>query len=394
MLGERTDRRRRMQAPRDPSSIPLAPAGAPLAVAVQAAHLLGDARGIGRYVRALLPRLLALRPGLRLTLYAKDRRDAGALERSVASDPALAGRVDTGEVRAMARARADVFWYPWNFAGPVPAEGAVVVTMHDVAPVVLRDVRVGALWQKFLWRRRYAVNARRATVILTNSGFTAGEVERVLGFPRERIRVTLLAADDLPVPPAGDADAALARLGVTTPFLLAVGAAGRRKNLGVLCRAMERVVTADPGVRLVLAGVRDPAAAGVPDVPWIRTPGFVSDADLAALYRTAAALVQPSTYEGFGLPVLEAMRLGAPVICARASSLPEVAGDAAAWFDPADDEGLAAAIARVLSDDGLRAAMSAAGIRRAAEFSWDDTARRTLEGFDEAVRFGGAAGRP
>jgi alpha-1,3-rhamnosyl/mannosyltransferase len=120
----------------------------------------------------------------------------------------------------------------------------------------------------------------------------------------------------------------------------------------------------------------------------------VSDGDLAALYRAATALVQPSTYEGFGLPVLEAMRLGAPVICARAASLPEVAGDAAAWFDPADGAGLAAAITRVLSDDGLRAAMRDAGTRRAAEFSWNETARRTLEAFDEAVRFDRAPGRP
>jgi alpha-1,3-rhamnosyl/mannosyltransferase len=264
--------------------------------------------------------------------------------------------------------------------------------MHDVAPAALPDPRVSALWQKLLWRRRYAVTARRATVIIANSSFTADEVQRVLGFPRDRIRVTPLAADDLPVPPAGGDRAALARLGVRTPFVLAVGAADRRKNHAVLYRAMERVVAANPRASLVLAGPRDAAAARLPDAPWIRTPGFLSDTDLAVLYRAAAALVQPSTYEGFGLPVLEGMRLGAPVICARASSLPEVAGDAAAWFDPADDVALAAAITRVTSDDGLRARMSTAGVRHAARFSWDETARGTLHAFDEALRLCRAAG--
>lgn len=361
-------------------------------MAIQATHLLRDVRGIGRYVRALLPRLVVQRSGLRLALYAK-RHDVEALARSVGSSPAFRGRLDVRDVRGMNRASADVFWYPWNFAGPVPPRGAAVVTIHDVAPAALPDPRWSSVWQKLLWRRRYAVTARRATVVIANSSFTADEVQRVLGFPRERIRVTPLAADDLPVPPAGDDRAALARLGVKPPFVLAVGAADRRKNHAVLHRAMEQVVAANPRASLVLAGPCDAAAARLPDAPWIRTPGLLSDSDLSVLYRAAAALVQPSTYEGFGLPVLEGMRLGAPVICARTSSLPEVAGDAAAWFDPADGAALAAAIARVMSDEGLRTAMSAAGVRRAARFTWDETARGTLRAFDEALRLYRAAGR-
>jgi len=96
--------------------------------------------------------------------------------------------------------------------------------------------------------------------------------------------------------------------------------------------------------------------------------------------------VMPSTYEGFGLPVLEAMRLGTPVICARASSLPEVAGDAAAWVEPNDEAALAATISRVLVDELLRSRMRAAGISQAARFTWDETARRTLHAFDDARR--------
>lgn len=357
-----------------------------MVVAVEATRLLRDSRGIGRYVRALLPRLVALRPDLRLALFAGSRRDVEELTAAVASDPALCGHAGVLHVGELHRSSADVFWYPWNVARPVPARGAVVVTMHDVAPVVLPDPRWSRWWKNVRWRRRYAVTARRATVIIADSAFTASEVRRLLGFPRDRIRIAPLAADDFPVPPvAGDRET-LARLGVRTPFVLAVGAADRRKNHALLYRAMKRVIDVNPLATFVLAGPRRNREVRLPSVPWMRTLGFVSDCDLAVLYRTAAALVMPSTYEGFGLPVLEAMRLGGPVLCARASSLPEVAGDAAAWFDPHDEADLAAAITRVMSDDGLRARLRAAGLRRAARFTWDETASATLHAFDEALQ--------
>lgn len=164
----------------------------------------------------------------------------------------------------------------------------------------------------------------------------------------------------------------------------------RRKNLALLYGAMRRVVGSNLPVSLVLAGPRRGCDPPAPSAPWVRALGFVSDSDLGVLYRRATALVMPSTYEGFGLPVLEAMRLGGPVICARASSLPEVAGDAAAWFDPHDEEDLAATITRVLSDDGMRSRMRAAGLRRAVLFSWDETARATLEAFEDALGLSGA----
>jgi glycosyltransferase involved in cell wall biosynthesis len=367
--------------------------GAPMLVAVEATRLAREVRGIGRYVRALLPRLVALRPGLRLALFVKKQRDVDALTPVFAGIPALRDHVTIHPVRDMLKSGADVFWYPWNVASPTPARGPVVVTMHDIVPIAHPDPRLRG-WQKNLrWRRRYASTAKRATLIVADSQFTADEVHRMLGVPYERMRVVLLAADDFTAPPvAGDA-AALQRLGVAQPFVLAVGAADRRKNLELLERAMPHVIAARPETTLVLAGPRRDPQTPIPDAPWRQTLGFVSEEELAALYRGASTLVMPSTYEGFGLPVLEAMHLGTPVICARASSLPEVAGDAAALIDPDDDVALASIILRVMSDDRLNASMRKASAAQAARFSWDETARQTIGAFEEAIELAGVRPR-
>jgi len=368
----------------------------PFVLAVEATRLAHDDRGIGRYVRAMLPRLLAWRPGLRLVLFARPRDVAGLAAR-YAADPATRGRVEVRSVRALRAARADLFWYPWNTARRAPPRGVVVATVHDIVPVALPDPRLRRWRRNRGWRRRYAATIERATLLVVPSVFTGDELRRVFGVPRERLRVVLLAADagEVATPSADVLDAtdanagavaALARLGVHRPFVLAVGAAEGRKNLAVLDRAMPHVVAAVPGATLVLAGPRRPGAP--PDPPWKRTLGYVSDADLAVLYQAAGCLALPSTYEGFGLPLLEAMRAGTPVVCARRASLPEVGGDAALWIEPDDVPGIADALTRVLTDEALRAAMRAAGRTQAARFTWDETARLTLAAFDDAVALG------
>jgi alpha-1,3-rhamnosyl/mannosyltransferase len=353
---------------------------------VEASRLPREVRGIGRYVRALLPRLMALRPELRLTLYTRGR-DAARVRESLRAMGLADERVDVRPIRELGRTGADVVWYPWNVALPSPPRRAVVVTIHDIAPVVHPDPRRRRAWKNWKWRRRYARTVRESTLLLCVSRFTRDEVHRVFGVPLERMRAVQLAADDgVGTPDAAQHDAAtLERLGVRAPFVLAVGAAERRKNLGLLERAMPQAVARVPELTLALAGPRNKRLVGADLAPWKRTLGFVTAAELATLYRSAACLVIPSRYEGFGLPVLEAMRLGTPVICTRASSLPEVGGDAAAYVDPDDDAGLADAIVRVTSDAGLRAGMAAAGISWAARFTWDATARGTLAAFDDAV---------
>lgn len=372
---------------------PIAPAVGPgltdvtTTVAVEATRLLKDDRGIGRYVRALLPRLLALRPALRLALFARPG-DVARLTDEVAGCHEMRGRVVVHAVGAMRRARADVFWYPWNVARPTPSTGVVVATVHDIAPVALAESGWRHWHRNRRWRRLYAATAARGTLLVADSAFTAAELRREFGVPRSRLRVVPLAADESRAAEPDAERALLARLGVRRPFVLAVGAAERRKNLAALDRAMARVVEHVPEATLVLAGPRPRNGDAAPQPSWKRTVGYVRDADLVGLYRAATCVVVPSTYEGFGLPVLEAMRLGAPVIAARRASLPEVGGDAAAWVEPDDDAALATAIRRLLVDEGARAAMREAGLARAALFTWDGTARRTLAAFDEARALG------
>ena len=207
----------------------------------------------------------------------------------------------------------------------------------------------------------------------------------MLGVPHERMRVVLLAADDFRTPAIENDAATLARLGVKKPFILAVGAADRRKNLVLLERAMPRVVQSIPDATLVLAGPRRDANGTSITSPWSHTLGFVSDDELGVLYRNAELLVQPSTYEGFGLPVLEAMQLGTPVISTRASSLPEVGGDAALWIDSHDYATLADNIIRVMTDETLNRQMRASSVAQSARFTWASTARQTIAVFEEAV---------
>jgi glycosyltransferase involved in cell wall biosynthesis len=355
-----------------------------MVLAVEATRLAREVRGIGRYVRALLPRLLAQRPELRIVLFVR-RRDIGSVVHAAGLE-AMADRVDVRPIGEMRKTRADAYWYPWNVVSRPPKEGAVVATVHDVAPLALPDPRITRWRKNWRWRRLYRATAKRATLLIVDSSFTAAEVHRVLQVPRDRMHVVLLAADEAPPLPAPLDSDALARLGIRRPFVLTVGANDQRKNLALVERAMPRVLASRPDVNLVLAGPRSRTSESDREKkPWRHAVGFVSDDVLTELYRSADCLVMPSKYEGFGLPVLEAMQLGTPVVCARSSSLPEVGGDAVMWVDPDDDQALAASITRLMDDDTHRARLRSLGLARAAQFTWDETARRTLAAFDEAI---------
>jgi glycosyltransferase involved in cell wall biosynthesis len=227
---------------------------------------------------------------------------------------------------------------------------------------------------------------RRATRIIAVSEQTRRDVMAAYGISAEKITVIHEAADlrFRPQPPEAIASAR-ARYGLPERYLLFVGTIEPRKNLARLLAAFERVRSAGLTDALVIVGKRgwlyDDFFAALEVSPAreaVLFPGYVRDADLAAVCAGAQVLVLPSEYEGFGLPVLEAMACGTPVVCSNASSLPEVAGDAALLFAPMDVDAITATLERVLTDADLRADLRARGLSQAAHFSWQRAAQETL----------------
>lgn len=286
--------------------------------------------------------------------------------------------------------RLDVLHYPY-FAAPLLSPAPVVVTVHDVIPLLLPEYRGSAFVR--LYMALAAAATRRARWIICDSFCSFHDAQQLLGVAAERARVIYLApGPGLGPAPAGEVEAARRRFGLGERFFFYVGGLDVRKNLGVLLEAFAVVVQAHPEAQLALAGSAPGTSSLFPD--WrglaqrlglaerVRFLGAVSEEDKNLLYSAALAFVFPSLYEGFGLPPLEAMACGTPVACAQASSLPEVVGDAA-WLLPARDaDAWGQALLRLWEDEALRAELRASGLERAHHFSWEKTARETAEVYE------------
>jgi len=259
------------------------------------------------------------------------------------------------------RPRLAHFQYALPPALPCPA----VVTIHDLS-FEQGDSMMGRL-DRLTFRTMVPRAARRAARVLAVSERTRRDLIELYGIPPERIVVTPNGVDPVFTQGAGSTDG--------SSYILFVGAVQRRKN--PLAAA---VAAAELGLPLVVAGPRkEPELARELERRGARLLGYVEKPELAELYRGAACLVLPSRFEGFGLPVLEAMASGTPVVAAPEPALREVAGDAAVYAEP---EGLADGIRRALCE---RERLVAAGLERAAEFSWERTARRTAEVYREVL---------
>jgi glycosyltransferase involved in cell wall biosynthesis len=277
---------------------------------------------------------------------------------------------------------------------PAGRRAALVVTVHDLA--FLRHPRLFPRPWRLVYRLGLRAAARRADAIITPSANTAEDVVAHAGVDRSRVHVVPLAVS-LPSEQSADVDEVLERLGVWRPYVLFVGTIEPRKNVLTLVRAYRAAAASGIPHALVLAG---PTGWDVDDVGReidgggpgrIERIGALSDRDLDAVYRGAAMFVYPSLYEGFGLPVVEAMARGVPTIASNTSSLPEVVGDAAITVDPRSVGELTAAILRLANDAFLSSSLAEAGRRRADGFSWEETARRTVEVYERAASARGHA---
>jgi glycosyltransferase involved in cell wall biosynthesis len=328
---------------------------APLVAIDARAAVRPELGGVERWARELSARLPALRPGR----YAAVRPPRALAHRAghaweQAALPARAKRLGAGALLC-----------PANLA-PLAFDRNVVV-IHDAAP--LRHPgwysRAYAAWQ----RRLLPAIARRALHVITVSEFSRSELRELLGL--ERVSVVAGGVDPAFSP---DADAARARaaIGLPRPYVLCVAAHTARKNLAALVPAA-RALAAD-GIDVAVAGGHRPQFAAERGLDGLRLLGHVPDELLPGLYVGAEAFALPSLYEGFGLPVLEAMAAGTPVVAAATTALPGTCGDAALLVPP-DGEAFRAALASLLRDAGERERLRAAGLRRAAGFTWDETAR-------------------
>jgi alpha-1,3-rhamnosyl/mannosyltransferase len=273
---------------------------------------------------------------------------------------------------------------------PLPANCPLVVTLHDLTPLVAPGA-MPSLIKRAVYRRYNARAARVADRLIVPSQATAATVGRLFPGARRKLVLTAEAADDFSSGSAGPLSPRLAAL-TSTPYLLAMGNTKAHKDVPTLLRAFARLGSAGANVGLLLVGAEVPGyaeavLAGAPAGVRGRVAftGHVSDAELRALYAGARAFVCPSRHEGFGLPPLEAMALGAPVVCVAAASLPEVVGDAAVLVPAGNAEALAASLRSVLGDEVLRQRLRQAGRERAAQFTWQRTAAATVAVYDEAL---------
>jgi glycosyltransferase involved in cell wall biosynthesis len=287
---------------------------------------------------------------------------------------------------------ADVAHVPY-WGSPFRPSVPTVVTVHDLIPLLLPAYRAGVMVR--LYTRLVMASAQRAAIVLTDSLASKRDIERHLRLPPERVRCIYLAVGEHCNPqPMPDDEAIRKGYGLPHRYVLYLAGHDVRKNVASLVEAFAIVGQADDDVVLAIGGELpeagappffDPrplvAALGIEDD--VRFIGWVEETHKPALYRGAACAVFPSRYEGFGLPVLEALACGTPLIASDTSSLPELMGNAGFALDPDDVQGLAGSILACLVDDRMATELRRRGPEQAARFSWTQTARMTLAVYEE-----------
>ena len=351
------------------------------------------AGGVRRYVSELYTAITEQHPDVDVVAIGA-ARDA-AIPARVSRREAMAFPTNLGWMAAsiplaVRGAALDVYHAP-AYTAPLWGVHPQVLTIHDVS--YARRPEWNAHRNDPVRRLFYRASALVADRIVTDSAFSRAEITAAYGIPESRIDVVPLAAGRSFTPGASDPAARAA--GVRPPYALHVGDLHVRRNVCTALAAVLRARRAHPqtaGLSLVCAGVDrgtgDALVAQARDAgdgEALTVLGPVSEPALINLYRGAALLVYPSRYEGFGLPILEAMQCGIPVAGARAASIPEVIGDAGILLDELDVEQWTDAIVRIVTEPLMAAALSRKSIERAARYSWERTARETVAAFRAAV---------
>lgn len=363
-------------------------------IAISCRSLEYPSGGVREYLVNLLGELLRLDTRNTYLLFHSRREHLGAFPKAQEISLECSNRLIFDWVKlplALRKHKADVAFFPSSNMPPnLPCRS--VAAMLDLG-YFHPELRMYKLSDTLYMKPAMAWTARLADRLTAISGHTRDDLVRILGVPREKITVTHLAADAVyhqPVSPEA-VEALRTRHGLARPFFLYTGNISPRKNLEALleafarakgCADTELVVTGGMAWSQSWSGWVDSLGLG----RRVRRLGHVDREEMPALYAASLAFVFPSLFEGFGLPVLEAQAVGAPVICSNATSLPEVAGDSALMLDPRDIDGWARALEAVAANAQLRADLARKGRENVKRFSWRDTALATLQVIEAAAR--------
>ena len=371
-------------------------------VGVEATSLIGPRSGVGHTTASIVEALVGIDEGIEVVLLPISLRRGGWVRDAVPDHPRI--RVARNRLPAKVAnfiwSRAewppaelfcgaiDVFWGP-NFILPPLVKAAGVITIHDLAFIKVPETCSEAV---LAYKDSVPKMAGRANRIIVPSNFIAQELGEWLPEERERIRVVhpgirraFREHGGGLTPPRRD------ELGIKDPYAAFLGTLELRKNVDGLLRSFEQVLTVRPEAQLVLIGKPGPGWDTISarhesliNSDAVRVVGHLPDAEAAALVRGAKVFVYPSRYEGFGIPPLEAMAAGTPVVAAKAASLPEALGDHARWIDPDDIDGMAAAISDHFDGSPDPAAIESAR-SWSVDFSWGASAAATIGVFSEAI---------
>lgn len=368
---------------------------APMRVVINAWFSEQTATGSGQYTRRLLDNLRAIAPAVQFLAQQPDR-DTFAY-RLLGENLYKVWFEQVALPRLARQAGADVVHVPY-WGGPMRCPCPVVTTVHDLIPLLLSEYRGD--WRVRAYLRLVSATIKRASLVLTDSEASRRDIVQYLALPPEKVGVVYLAAGEeyAPQPPEA-VDALRQRLALPPRYLLYFGGFDQRKNMPAVMAAFAGVAAQEPDAMLVVAGrlpgkksefAPDPRRLAEEAGVRGRThfTGWVDEVDKPALYSGAEAMLFPSRYEGFGLPPLEAMACGTPVVASNAASLPEIVGDGGLLHAPDDVGGMTESLLALWRRPEFRLEIAAKARTQAGRFSWKRAAEETLGAYRRAISGG------